>query len=83
MAGVVRLFLAIFAGLGGVGGWGLLTALIILSHQGGWRVMVDFNRFGEGPLEIVLFPAIAILSALGVYLYFFQSPSPRGSSGMS
>lgn len=57
----------------GAGGWLLHTANIFLAYTSPgryqWEVVIDFNHFGEGYVEIVLIPAIMMFILYGSYRF--------------
>lgn len=52
--------------------WGLLGYLVIKASMGNWIATLDFNRSGEGIIEMVVFPALAVFSLIGSWTYFRQ-----------
>lgn len=45
---------------------GLLVVMIAIAYtDGDWKVGVDFNFFGEGYIELVLFPLTLVLLVVG------------------
>jgi hypothetical protein len=46
---------------------GLLTFMVITAYlHGDWKVGVDFNHFGEGYYELILFPTVMVMLILGM-----------------
>ena len=46
----------------------LLSAMLISSINQGdtWKITVEFNRYGEGFIELILFPIMSILGLIGI-----------------
>ena len=49
--------------------WLLWSMLVWLSYFHGWKVTLNFNAIGEGVLELVLIPMIAVLSLLALAVF--------------
>lgn len=42
----------------------IFAYMVIASSMGNWIVIVNFNHYGEGPLELILIPVVAIMSII-------------------